>query len=177
MKTKYFKILFVIPFSLILFTSPLAGSPEFLVNTYTDLYQEYPDIAMDSNGNFVIVWDSAWQYSGLDVIGRRYDSNGNPIGGEFKVSTIDKGGDPQSIAMSDNGAFFVTWEGLDDSPPGIKAQLFDNNGNKMGGEFQVNTYGTWYQTNPDAAMASAGNFVITWESADKDGSPGSLYHK
>ena len=34
---------------------------EFQVNTYTDDDQQYPAIAMDSNGNFVVVWRSEGQ--------------------------------------------------------------------------------------------------------------------
>jgi len=43
---------------------------------------------------------------------------------------------------------------------GIYAQRFDSLGNKVGGEFRVNTNYTNGQATPAVAMDSAGNFVI-----------------
>src|SRR5207247_2369042 len=50
-----------------------AGSPagsEFQVNTYTTNYQGYRglDVACDSTGEFVVVWNSATQDGGSDGI-------------------------------------------------------------------------------------------------------------
>jgi hypothetical protein len=47
--------------------------------------------------------------------------------------------------------------------PSIYAQLFDNAGNAVTGEFIVNQTTDLTQTNPSVAMDNAGNFVVTWE--------------
>ena len=52
---------------------------EFQANTYTTGYQYLPRVGMESNGSFVVVWNSF--YPGQDgsdgaVIGRRFDSAG-----------------------------------------------------------------------------------------------------
>ena len=159
---KILKLIPVIVFSTIGFISPLFSAPEFLVNTYTDDDQEYSDIAMDSEGNFVITWDSEWQSKASDIYLQRYDKNGNPIGGEFLVSSGEEdGGFEPSIAMNDSGAFVITWIGGDGSTTGIKAQMFNSDGTKKGGVFLVNSFKAWYQENPDVAIDNTGNFVIT----------------
>jgi hypothetical protein len=41
---------------------------------------------------------------------------------------------------------------------------------KLGSEFQVNTYTTGAQRNPSVSLDADGDFVVTWRSADQDGS-------
>lgn len=58
--------------------SGTALSGEFLVNTYTTSYQDYPSVTADADGNFVVVWNS-FGSDGTDVEGwgihaRRYDA-------------------------------------------------------------------------------------------------------
>src|SRR5262245_14982181 len=60
---------------------------EFQVNTYTGSQQATPSVAMDANGNFVITWHSDQDGSGTGIYAQRYDSDGNPMGGEFRVNT------------------------------------------------------------------------------------------
>ncbi len=53
----------------------ISSSSEFLVNTYTNNTQSYPDISMNSSGNLVIVWQSYRQVSSSsddDIFARRY---------------------------------------------------------------------------------------------------------
>ncbi len=109
------------------------GNPmgsEFQVNTYTTNDQKWPSAAMDSNGNFVIAWDSFGQ-DGSDegVYAQQYDSVGIPLGSEFKVNTYTTDGqDLPSIAMDADGNFVIAWQSLyqDGSGFGIYAQRYDN---------------------------------------------------
>lgn len=39
----------------------------------------------------------------------------------------------------------------------------------VGGQFQVNTYTTFSQSDPDVAMAPDGSFIVVWESTGADG--------
>jgi hypothetical protein len=51
--------------------APLAG--EFRVNSYTTSFQDYPAVAADAVGNFVVVWTAdAQDGSGTAIIGQRY---------------------------------------------------------------------------------------------------------
>jgi hypothetical protein len=91
--------------------SPIAG-PEFLVNSYTIKNQEYPSVAMDGDGDFVVAWQSFTQ-DGSDhgVYAQRYDSNGNPQGSEFRVNTHTIGNQLYpSVAIDTDGDFVVAWQ-------------------------------------------------------------------
>ncbi len=152
------------------------GSPrggEFQVNTYTTNYQgEYsrPNVAMDSSGDFVVVWQSgksnASGSSGTDldgwsVQGRRYASDGSAVGSEFQVNTYTTDNQQHpSVAMDADGDFVVVWHSDDES---VLGQRYASDGSLRGAEFQVNTYATYGQYFPRVAMDSDGDFVVVWQ--------------
>jgi hypothetical protein len=138
------------------------------VNTWTTGSQRFPSIASLSNGGFVVVWDSWGQDgSGWGVYGQRFDANGNKVGSEFQVNTwtTNNQGIP-SIASLSNGGFVVVWQsdGQDGSGWGVYGQRFDSNGNKVGSEFQVNTWTTDDQLEPSITSLPNGGFVVVWQS-------------
>jgi hypothetical protein len=53
--------------------------------------------------------------------------------------------------------------------------MYDNAGNPVGSEFQVNTYTTSEQSFASAAMDTGGNFVISWQSYLQDGGDYGIY--
>jgi hypothetical protein len=152
---------------------------EFQINTYTTSFQQYSDIAIDSKGNFVVVWESTGQdTSNLGVYGQRYDSSGDKLGGEFQVNTYTLSNQKSaSIAMNDDGSFVVAWQsmGQDGNLDGIYAQRYDASGAQINSEFQVNTYTTGFQTVPDIAVNDSGGFVIVWASNGQDGDLNGIY--
>jgi hypothetical protein len=140
----------------------LAVGEEFDVNIPADC--RYPDVAMDPNGNFAIVWMQ--DKSSNSIIGRLYDANGTAKTEPFEVSTINFSSVTRpAIAMDANGYFVVTWDG-DPNRAGqddIHARLFDPNGTPLGDQFIVNTTLTDAQQYPQVAMNNKGEFVIVWE--------------
>ncbi|NUQ35621.1 MAG: hypothetical protein HUU29_11860 [Planctomycetaceae bacterium] len=146
------------------------GAP-FQVNTTESGYQSNPDVAMDADGNFVIVWDSNYVDDSDDgVVMRRYNAAGVAQSGEVLVNTEEE--DDQilpKIAMDSDGDFVVTWRSdQDGSGTSVHAQRFDAAGAAQGAEFQVNTFTYANQTRPDVAMNADGDFVIVWESSYQD---------
>ena len=153
---------------------------EFRVNTTTTNYQEFPSVAMDSDGDFVISWSSYSQDgSNYGVYAQRYDNTGVGVGSEFQVNTYtDNFQNSSSVAMDNDGDYIVTWNSRyqDGSFYGIYAQRYDNTGATVGGEFQVNTYTTGSQLAPSATMDTDGNFVVAWQSnGSQDGSSYGIY--
>jgi len=152
---------------------------EFLVNTYITNEQSTSSIAINNNGNFIIIWQSYGQDGdGQGIYGQRFDSNGNKLGSEFLVNTYTLGNQSkESIGIDDNGNFVATWQSYnqDSSDYGIYGQRFDSSGNKLGSEFKVNTYTTGEQSNPAIAVGKTGNFIITWESFGQDGDSYGVY--
>jgi len=141
---------------------------EFQVNTYTLNHQYQPAVAALCCGNFVVTWTSYGQGSdGYDIYGQMFDSSGNRVDGEFRVSSnIDDWEQRSSLSGLSNGGFVVTWHSYYDQDGdgyGIFGQIFDSSGSKVGDEFQVNTYGINHQRSP-AVSGLASGFVVTWQS-------------
>jgi predicted Zn-dependent protease len=152
------------------------GNPlgsEFRVNTYTNNDQIAPSVAVAPDGAFVISWQSNGQDgSGWGVYAQRYDSNGNPLGVEFRVNTcIASDQTSPKVAMAADDSFVITWQSNneDGNGWGVYAQRYDTNGNAVSGEFRVNTTTADQQQSPSLAMAGDGSFVITWQSHNQDG--------
>ena len=153
-------------------SSGAAQGDEFHVNTFTKSRQGAPAVAADGAGNFVVVWSSEEQDGdSYGIFGQRYDSAGNPQGGEFKVNiyTTRSQGDP-SVAADEAGNFVVAWTGYgEDDYSGVFGQRFDSSGSAQGPEFIVNTYTTGRQDAPAVAADEAGNFVVVWSSYGQTG--------
>ena len=150
--------------------------PEFRVNANTTpCCQGDASVAVDSSGNFVVVWanSSGDGPANSGIFGRRYDSSGAPLGPEFHINTYvtSRQGVP-SVASDSAGNFVVVWESnlQDGSNYGIFGQRYASSGAPLGPEFRVNTYATNQQVYPSAASDSSGNFVVIWASASQDGS-------
>jgi S-layer family protein len=135
--------------------------------------QRYTDVAVTADGAFVVVWDGSGDGSGRGILARRYDAGGSPLGPQFIVNTYTSGyQNYPSVDASPTGGFIVAWSGHtpnDASDWGVSAQRFDEAGNPLGGEAQVNTetlsYQYFHQTDA-VSHDAAGNFVITWTSYD-----------
>ena len=157
---------------------------EFRVNT-TGGTQNSPAVAMDADGDFIVTWQSTFtsqspnqDTSGYGVYFQRYDASGTAVGGQRRANSWlqDHQINP-AVAMAENGSFVITWisNNQDRSGLGIYAQRYDAAGGRIGDEFRVNTTTTGDQRNPAVAMGADGDFVITWDSANQDGSGFGVY--
>ena len=114
-----------------------------------------PKICVDKKGDFVITWNN-----GALVFVQRYSNNGANIGNNLIVNEYKKAkvGSP-SVSMDEKGNFIIVWEGGKEGEIGadIFAQLFTNDGNALGNNFNVSP--GYY---PSVSSDHKGNFVITW---------------
>jgi hypothetical protein len=78
---------------------------------------DFPDVSMDSRGNFAVAWE-AGNTNGLPtLLARVFSREGVPQGGDVEVPAMQLGGhDPSfdpasapSVALAENGTFLVTW--------------------------------------------------------------------
>lgn len=81
---------------------------------------------------------------------------------------------PKAIMRSD-GTFLVVWRsqephGDDTSQDSIQAQRYASGGNPLGSIFQVNSYTTSFQDQPDIAMGPDGDAVVVWRGLRSPGS-------
>ena len=152
--------------------SGAAQGSEFRVNTTTTDSQDSPAVAMDADGDFVVVWsDSVKDGSGYGIYAQRYNAAGAAQGAEFRINTVTTSAqDSPAVAMDASGNFVVTWRSLlqDLSGYGVYAQRYAADGSAQGAEFRVTTTTTGDQGNPAIACSSAGAFVIVWEGWGSD---------
>ncbi|MEH1966423.1 beta strand repeat-containing protein [Nostoc sp.] len=157
----------------------VAQGNEFKVNTTISKSQSNPTLAMDSDGDFVISWQSLNQDgSGYGIYAQRYNSSGVAQGNEFKVNTYNSNDQKNPVvAIDTDGDFVISWSsyGQDASYDAIYARRYNSAGVAQGDEFQVNTFTTNYQSNPTIAIAKDNNFVISWQSINQDGSGDGIY--
>jgi hypothetical protein len=112
--------------------SGIGLDPDPRVNTITNRSQDAPSIAVDTDGNFVVVWQSALQDgSGNGVYARRYNAAGVAVSlAEFLVNTTTAASqEAPSVAMDSDGNFVVAWQSdaQDGSGFGIYAQSYNAN--------------------------------------------------
>jgi hypothetical protein len=156
---------------------------EVQVNTITDGDQRNANVAIDADGEFVVVWESEGHGpdGSRDVFARRFSSVGDPLDEEqWRVNTQTvKDQDNPAVAMSSAGLFVVVWEtegqtfGYFNDIHGQLFTFYDEDESDdvytgfVGDEFLVNdadvagTLGT--ELNPAIAMDPAGNFVVAWD--------------
>jgi hypothetical protein len=155
------------------------GTADILVNTYTTGFQGIPSVAVDADGDFVVVWTGNGQDgSGDGIYAQRYSANGTALGSEFRVNAHTTGSQAfPSVAMDADGDFVVSWasNGQDGSYWGIYAQRYSASGSAQGSEFRVNSSTSGNQARPSVAVDADGDFVIAWQADSQDGSMYGVY--
>jgi len=156
------------------------GEP-ILVNSLTVGEQIEPAVAMDDGGNFVVIWSGDGTAIGdaTGVFGQRFDVDGVPLGGQFRVNDyLNSYQSDPAVAMNPNtGDFVVTWTsyGQDGSRNGIYARRYRASGQPYAAEFRVNTTTSGSQATSDIAMDATGAFVVVWASEGQDASGWAIY--
>jgi probable HAF family extracellular repeat protein len=155
---------------------------EFVVDTGVSNTggEMFPQIAGLADGDFVVTWQTfgglPGDSSGESIAAQIFDANGAKVGAEFQVNTetLYSQYDPQVAALA-NGDFVISWTDEsgtlgDTSGTSVKAQVFDENGVKVGPEFLVNTETTKNQDAQTVVGLPDGQFVIAWR--DSSQAPG-----
>jgi hypothetical protein len=140
---------------------------DFLVNDDTGTAdQQYPAIALDGSGNFVISWQDL-RNGNYDIYAQRYNSSGATIGTNFKVNddTGTAGQATPAIAMNASGNFVIAWTDRRAGYWDIYAQRYSSSGTPLGSNFKVSdaAYEYYGERDPAIAMNGNGDFVIVWE--------------
>ena len=133
-------------------TSTLVGSEPISVTGLAD-------------GGFVVVWGEFNENRGR-IGGQRFASDGTPVGTTFLVND-DFGNltaDQSHVAGLADGGFVVSWR--DDRDGGtdlnVYFQMFDADGNKVGGNILANTLQSGNQASPFLTAMPDDGFLVTW---------------
>ena len=134
------------------------------VNTTTVGRQTVGGVAPLTNGGFVVTWESAplsgatgQDGSGRGIYARRFNADGGPASGEFRVNTQTTGDqiEPRISALV-NGGFVIIW--MDEAEFTFKAQRFSFSGSATGGEILIGGSAE----NSAVAGLKDGGFVALW---------------
>ena len=144
--------------------TPIGG--ELPVGEHGDSSWGRPDVSVDGQGGFVVVWNGYWNADG--VLARRFDRHGTPLSPPFQVDTEahTSYGWPQ-VAVNEGGWFVVA------SPRGewITTTLVTCD---PGGEL-VSTSELDSHYRPGLAIDDDGLFVVSWIGDYPDQPGGDLY--
>lgn len=160
----------------------VAQGAEFTAHPSTTGNQDSPDVAMDTLGNFVVVWAGAGTQDPEGIYARRFDSLGNaldaqPIFVNLGSPNLNEAQLTPAVARNATGAFVVTWvtkTGAGDQGD-VMMRVYNASGTPLTSELPVNTTTAGRQYAPDVAINSNGSFVITWTSEGQDGDQGGIY--
>lgn len=128
--------------------------------------QQNPDVARAGSGAAVIVWAGKGDDPDLlEVMARRYDSRGEPVGPPFRVNQAAhlRQYKPR-VAMAADGSFVVVWlseaDGLEVQ---IYARRYAADGTPLGAAFRVSAPNRSVNTTAlDIGMNATGQAVIVW---------------
>ncbi|HSF41587.1 MAG TPA: hypothetical protein VLT87_17445 [Thermoanaerobaculia bacterium] len=167
---------------------PVAVTPVFQVNTYTDGDQIFPVVAANDSGRFVVVWHSTWIYEdrptqdgdSFGLFAQIFDASGARIGTEFRINQTTAGAqEGPAVAMDEDGGFVVVWR--NETPVTFRSRIFgrrfDPTGAPLGDEFAVSDADLpvrdYY---PAVALDGEGRFVVAWQRLQNGAPPTDSVH-
>ncbi len=138
-------------------SSGTALSGEFRVGSANDGSQSNAAIAMNRQGDSVIVWRNTGPDDAATIHGQRYNASGTATGDVFSVTSTDSDTYKEaSVAINTARNFVVTW----DNGESVFARSYDETGNDLSGEVVVDNNSS--AESSDVAINRDGEFVVVW---------------
>ncbi len=147
------------------------GSEVVAVDAGSGVVLSRPSLTGLTGGGAVVAWRGGAFGTTSSIFAQRLDADGNAVGSAISIASQQDIGTEEGpvVAGLANGGFVAVWSAQnvangDGSGPSVLGQRFDADGNKLGGEFLVNTFAFAQQFKPDLAALPNGGFVAVWES-------------
>lgn len=138
---------------------------DFSANQSTSGNQYPSEVAQLPDGSILFVWwGDGSGGTAADVYGRRFNSSGVALGGEFRInSSVSGDQEGGSIAVGATGVV-VTWG--DRGRGRITGQRLDFSGTKVGAEFDIAVITPTDSGNNDVVILPDGSFVVVWSAVN-----------
>jgi hypothetical protein len=160
------------------------------VNSLLEYHQDYPRVAVSSDGSFLVIWQSNEPFEPGDGLRRvvrsqAFDTNAQPVGTEQRLNTLRTNGTTTiraDVAALRDGGYVVAWQSGntygDDANTSIQARKIDALGEPVAEQFQVNSITGNDQRGGAVTELADGGFMIVWRIPelrgrrfDADGTP------
>lgn len=165
---------------LLLSTLVALDSQDIQVNDPSTTNQWHAAVAMDSDGDFVVAWESfvygPKETSGNNVQIKLFHADGAPAGRQIEVEPLAISDRVPAVAMDGAGNFVVVWQ--NEAGPtenhtqtlsyGVLARRYRSDGSPIGEAFPVHDVDLSGSTYPAVAMNEGGDFVVVWQSNPGD---------
>ncbi len=119
-------------------------------------------VAVLEDGRFVVSWEDSAADTNGGITARVFNPANLSLGSDFHVNTtVDNYQSKTSTAKLANGGYVITYSSL--TPvvgTEVKAQAYDKDGNKIGGEVSVNATTALEQTDSTVIGLSNGNYAV-----------------
>jgi Ca2+-binding RTX toxin-like protein len=136
-----------------------------------------PDVVGLADNSFVAVWDANGT-DNSDIFMRVYNADGSERGGIVPVNVSNLGVQELTrIEVLEGGKFVISWQSASPNDTGfdIRAQMFNADGSRFGGEFRVNSTLDANQYDATVTALTNGGFAVVWTSDGQDGSGQGIY--
>ncbi|MFG1690702.1 metallophosphoesterase [Gemmatimonadota bacterium] len=149
---------------------------QFVVNAESAGDQRKPDVAMDDQGNYVVVWRDESDETGRPIKMRGFNADGTEWLPQQSVHLDSEGfaiRDNPAVAMNGAGDFVVVWQETE-SPVSFQQNLeirmrgFPADGDPWTEPVTVNTDPSGQQSMPDVAIDDSGNAVVVWQDESEE---------
>ena len=134
--------------------------------------QVFPDVAISTNGGFLVWQDNATDGSGWGISARRLDTTLSGTLGTFRVNVQGTGNQENArVALLKNGGAVFAWQGGPLSRQHIYARFLNSTNTFLTtNDVLVSASTNNFQLNPAVAVLSNSNLVVVWSSYNQAGS-------
>ena len=127
----------------------------------------YPNVDMESDGNFVMAWLNRDDLSlSIRVSAQKFADDGRPLTDEFALGDLAGDRSRPAIALDDDGNAVIVWNNNREGG-GIFGQRVAANGTLRGDVFTVSADPDRFDQIPAVASSTNGNFVVAWRQFDR----------
>ena len=149
------------------------GGDERLISETVAGDQTNVVVTGDGQGGALFVWTTPrpGQPACTQVVGRRFDAEGEPASAEFRLSRRETGSENlPAVARTDAGRPVVVWAvaGDDGRPRAIHGRVLQRDGAPLTGELQLTESDSRQSIEPAVTRGPDGGFVVAWLSAHGD---------
>ncbi len=145
--------------------SGLKLGSNFQINASDDSDTDWlPDIDVDDDGNFVVVWRNN-STSHSHTLMRIFNHKGMPITKDIRVNEKNSKriSSAPKVCCTINNNIIVTWADSRDYRNKIYCQYYDGSGIPLGNNHLVSSDSTWSNYHPAIAINDLGEFLIAWQ--------------